>query len=159
MDSLSLFEGLARRTRSVHEGRDPREPRELHPFDGRNIFPDLPKVVRALFDDGHYPQATFEACKYLEKEVRRVSGKKVSGAKLMMQVFGGAPPGVVLTTLTGQSADDEQEGYKFLFAGAILGIRNPRGHEVTLSDDTETCLEHLVIVSHLLRRLHGVERR
>lgn len=151
--SVSRFERLVRTAARVHEGRDPREPRELHPFDERNLLPDFPPRVRRLFDDGHYTQATFEACKFLEKQVRRVSGENKTGFSLMMSVLGGSPPKVVLTDLPDQSGEDEQKGYQFIFAGTALGIRNPRGHEVELADDPDTCLEHLGIVSHLVRRL------
>src|SRR5262245_44537655 len=43
-----------------------------HPFDARNIHPELPVEVRKLFDDGHYAQATFEALKFLDEEVQRI---------------------------------------------------------------------------------------
>jgi len=42
---------------------------QLHPFDKRNIHPNLPTKVRTFFDNGHYPEATFEAFKYLDKVV------------------------------------------------------------------------------------------
>ena len=47
---------------------------ELHPFETRNIHPDFPKKVRTLFDDSHYEQAVFEAFKFIESEVKRLSG-------------------------------------------------------------------------------------
>lgn len=43
--------------------------------------------------------------------------------------------------------------YRFIFAGAIVAIRNPGGHEITLSDDPDVCLDHLAFASLLLRRL------
>jgi len=151
--SLRDFERVVRSAAKIHEGRDPREPSELHPFDERNILPDFPSKVRKLFDNGHYEQATFEACKFLEKQVRKVSGENRTGFNLMMSALGGDPPKVILTDLSDQSGEDEQKGYQFLFAGTSLGIRNPRGHEVEMNDDPDVCLEHLGIVSHLLRRL------
>ena len=53
-----------------------RDPAETHPFETRNIHPDLPKKVRSLFDDGHTEQSVFEAFKFIEKEVKRISGLK-----------------------------------------------------------------------------------
>lgn len=58
-----------------------------------------------------------------------------------------------LTPLSTTSEINEQEGYKFLFGGCIWAIRNPRGHEVSVKDDPDTCLDHLSFVSMLLRRL------
>lgn len=34
-----------------------------------------------------------------------------------------------------------------------MAIRNPRGHEVDLGADPDTCLDHLAFASLLLRRL------
>ena len=31
-----------------------------HPFEARDVHPDLPTDVRTLFDNGHYAQATLE---------------------------------------------------------------------------------------------------
>jgi hypothetical protein len=45
---------------------------DLHPFETRNIHPDLPSKVRSLFDDGYGEQSVFEAFKFVEKEVKRL---------------------------------------------------------------------------------------
>ena len=61
---------------------------DLHPFETRNIHPDLPSKVRSLFDDGYGEQSVFEAFKFVEKEVKRISklrGK--TGYALMMDAF------------------------------------------------------------------------
>jgi hypothetical protein len=50
------------------------EREEPHPFETRNIHPELPTKVRKLFDDGHWEQSVFEAFKFIEKEVKRISG-------------------------------------------------------------------------------------
>ena len=124
-----------------------------HPFDERNVHPNLPSEVRQLFDDGHYPQATFEAFKFVDKEIQRLSGSGESGFKLMMQVLSEASPVVRITPCVSGSEKDEQKGYQFLFAGSMLGIRNPRGHEIGIKDSPDACLDHLALASLLLRRL------
>jgi len=123
------------------------------PFDRRNIHPDLPAKVRELFDDGHYPEASEHAFKHLDKKVQHHSGISESGFKLMMAAFDGATPKVKLNALATTSDEDEQEGYRFMFAGGMRGIRNPRAHEPTIVDDPDICLDHLSFVSLLLRRL------
>ena len=40
-----------------------------------------------------------------------------------------------------------------LFSLSVMAIRNPRGHEVNLSDGPDKCLDHLAFASLLLRRL------
>lgn len=126
----------------------------LHPFETRNIHPDLPSKVRSLFDDGYGEQSVFEAFKYLEKEVKRVSklrGK--TGYALMMAAFNETDAKIRLNALTTDSEMDEQRGYKSIFAGAAAGIRNPRGHEIDIGDTPDEALDYLALASLLLRRL------
>jgi len=125
----------------------------LHAFDQRNIHPGLPPKVRTLFDDGHYAEATFEAFKYLDKRVQKHAGLAESGFKLMMTAFDKNKPLLKLTPLKSVSEQDEQEGFRFVFAGGVMAIRNPRGHEHSVADDPDVCLDHLGFVSLLLRRL------
>jgi uncharacterized protein (TIGR02391 family) len=157
LSSLERFEAIARAP-----SRLPRcEPATelvaekplLHPFDSRNIHPDFPPKVRDLFDNGHFPEATSLAFKYLDKKVQRHSGLLESGVKLMMAAFDAATPKIKLNELGTTSEKDEQQGYRFVFAGGMQGIRNPRAHEVTIVDNPDICLDHLSLVSLLLRRL------
>jgi uncharacterized protein (TIGR02391 family) len=127
----------------------------LHSFDIRNIHPSLPAKIRKLFDDGHYAEATFHAFKYLDKYVQKHSRLTESGFKLMMAAFDDANPKLQLTPLKTESEKDEQKGYRFVFAGGVQAIRNPRGHEYAVVDDPDTCLDHLSFVSMLLRRLES----
>ena len=150
-NSLDAFEKIARRAYR-HTETEPQS--EVgHPFDTRNIHADLPGDVRRMFDNGHYPQATFEAFKYVDEEIKRIAGSSESGTKLMMSALGGSPPAVKLNPGMTQTERDEQDGFKFLFAGATLAIRNPRGHKTGMTDDPDTCLDHLSLASLLLRRL------
>ena len=155
--SLEKFEAIARAVARLPRQEPAAQPAVevpvLHPFDSRNIHPDLPAKVRELFDDGHFPEATSLAFKYLDKKVQKHSGLIESGYKLMMAAFDGTTPKVKLNLLATTSEKDEQQGYRFVFAGGMQGIRNPRAHEVTIVDDPDICLDHLSLVSLLLRRL------
>lgn len=125
---------------------------QSHPFDERNIHPELAAVSIKLFDNGHYSQATFEAFKYLDISVKKLSKINDSGFKLMMAALSETSPKIKLTALLSQSEIDEQMGYKFIFAGAMSAIRNPRGHDINI-DPIDRCLDHLSFASVLLRRL------
>ena len=127
---------------------------EPHPFETRNIHPDLPSKVRKLFDDGHWEQSVFEAFKFVEKEIKRISGLRgKTGYALMMDALNENGPTVQLNGLMTESDIDEQKGFKFIFAGAATGIRNPRGHEVDIGDTPDEALDYLALASLLLRRL------
>jgi uncharacterized protein (TIGR02391 family) len=146
------FERIARAAHNFTEAAT-KPSSAVHPFDERNIHPELPPEVRRLFDNGHYSQATFEALKFLDEDVQRIAADPDFGKSLMMRVFGGAPPKLRLNPGMTVSEQNEQEGYKFIFAGTIVGIRNPRGHATGIVDDPESCLDHLSLCSMLLRRL------
>jgi uncharacterized protein (TIGR02391 family) len=129
-------------------------PADLHPFEVRNIHPDLPAKVRKQYDDGYFDDATFTAFKFIEQEVKRLSGlRRLTGNALMMKAFDENGPSLKINGATTDSDRDEQFGYRYIFAGAQSGIRNPRGHEVDIPDDPDTCLDHLSIASALLRKL------
>ena len=151
-NALKLFERIVRQAPAITEARsDP--PGGQHPFDERNIHSNIQAISKKLFDDGHYASATFEAYKLIDKEVGKLSGLKESGVKLMMKAFSETSPMIKLTNLSSTSETDEQEGYKFIFSGSIMAIRNPRGHEYNLNESPTECLDHLSLASLLLRKL------
>lgn len=152
LSKLKRFESLTRKAHAFNETAE-QEKGSLHPFDLRNIHPHIQSIVKSLFDNGHFAQATFEAFKYVDKEVQQLSGISETGVKLFMRVFSEANPVITLTKLSNMSERDEQEGFKFLFSGSALAIRNPRGHEYGITDDPDKCLDHLSLASLLLRRL------
>src|SRR3990172_3977941 len=146
---LSKFTRCEKIARKAHafDSRTEQERQVLHPFDLRNIHPRLHPISRALFDDGHYAQATFEAFKFVDKEIQRFSGISESGYKLFMRAFAENSPAILLTKMSNTSEKDEQEGYKFMFAGSALAIRNPRGHEYNIKDDPDNSFHHLILAS------------
>lgn len=155
--ALDFFEGIVRATVALETDAPAPVPKypntPLHPFELHNIHPDLPSKVRSLFDDGHGAEATFHAFKFIEKIVQKHSGSTDIGRKLMMNAFNKNNPLIKLNSLANDSELDEQDGYSFIFAGAVMGVRNPGGHEIELSDDPDVCLEHLAFGTFLLRRL------
>lgn len=151
IESLEKFERIVRKI-SVSSVNDAAQKDVSHPFDERNIHSDISAVSKRLFDDGHYSQSTFEAFKFLDIQVKNISGVKDSGHKLMMTAFSETSPRISLTNLSSSSEIDEQSGYRFIFAGAMSAIRNPRGHEINF-DPVDRCLDHLSLASVLLRRL------
>ena len=151
---LAAFERIVRAVHLISD-EDASAVPNSHPFEQRNLSERLPKVARDLFDNGHYAQATFEALKFLDREVARISKISESGKSLMMKAFSDATPPIKLTALVTETEKVEQEGYRFIFAGSIMAIRNPRGHEYGVIDSMDDCLDHLSFVSMLLRRVES----
>jgi len=56
-----------------------------------------------------------------------------------------------------QSDKDEQEGFKFLFMGAMVGIRNPKAHDNVVQIDPYRTLEYLSFASLLMRKIEKGE--
>jgi uncharacterized protein (TIGR02391 family) len=152
INKLEKFEAIARKAHLI-SGATEQYRINVHPFDLRNIHPKLQSIVKSLFDDGHYAQATFEAFKIIENEVQHLSGSDESGKKMFMNVFSENNPIIKLNNLSTPTEKDEQEGYKFIFAGSALAIRNPRAHNSKLIDDPDRCLDYIGLASLLLWRL------
>jgi uncharacterized protein (TIGR02391 family) len=114
------------------------------------------RIVQAagrLFIDGHYAQAIFEAFKAVEQRVREMSGLDMSGKRLMMEAFRSDNPPIKISHYSGELGRNEQEGFRFMYAGAIIGIRNPKAHARIMQDDPQRALEYLGFASVLMRRL------
>lgn len=117
--------------------------------------PDVVAVARDLFVSGFYSHAVEASFKMLDEEVRRISKSDLSGTKLMEQVFSPNSPIILLNDCTTQSKKDEQAGYQRIFAGSMLGIRNPCAHQNGWIHDPQAALETIVLCQHLLRKLKG----
>lgn len=114
---------------------------------------EIESVSRDLFASGHYSLAVQEAYKSVEKYVQKKSATVgLSGTQLMQQVFSTTSPTLYWTERKTQSEQDEQKGYLQLYAGAMLGIRNPVTHEFDWIDDPVMSLELILFAQHLLRK-------
>ena len=71
----------------------------------------------------------------------------------MGEAFKDSDPPIVLVDLTTETGRNIQAGYRFLFMGAVRGIRNPDAHELFKALDAEEALETLAFASLLMRRL------
>jgi uncharacterized protein (TIGR02391 family) len=121
-------------------------------FDAVVTDPDLSATCRTLYRDGHHARAVEEAYKFLANSVKGRSGESArDGQDLMLHVFNVETPVLRLNDLRRASEQDEQAGYRFMLAGAMTGIRNPRAHEHSLSDQADVALELLVMANHLMR--------
>jgi len=122
-------------------------------FEDLNIHSRIAGVSHDLYSDGHYGSAVFDASKALINYVKERSGcYKLDGAPLMRKVFSRTNPILAFNTITDQSDLDEQEGMLHLYEGAVLGIRNPRGHTF-VDDSPERALQYIGLLSMLANRL------
>lgn len=129
----------------IQESRFPKE-LKLHP-----------KIVTAsekLFRDRHYSQAIFEAVKVLEKEIKTKSRiRDKIGVDLVNHVFNKDHPIIKIVEGNEQEHIDEREGFRFLYMGAFLGIKDPKSHSIQNLDNSAKALEYISFLSLLMKRL------
>lgn len=119
-----------------------------------DLHPKIKKAAEVLFHDSHFPQCVFEPYKALETCVKERSGRDdLSGKSLMAVVFSPSNPILALNALRTGSDRDEQEGFMLLFMGAMVGVRNPRAHEVVEEKDAYSTMEYLSLASMLAKRV------
>lgn len=117
------------------------------------------EAVSDLFADCQYEHAVTEGMKSVEVRVRALTGIEASPAALMQEAFKPKEPRLDVAVETGRSGDDEREGYFYIFRGAMIGIRNPRIHEMAKPGDADEALELLGLASLLHRRIDIAEAR
>ncbi len=127
-------------------------------FRGLTLHPRIGDVSTDLYLDGHYSDAIFNASKALINYVKEKSRRHdLDGAPLMRQVFSKNNPIVAFNDLKDRNDFDEQEGMMHLFEGAVLAIRNPRGHSF-IADSPDRALEYIAFLSMLANRLDEARR-
>lgn len=119
----------------------------------------LRQATRTRFRSRNFADAVEAAFKCLDKSVRDKSGlSDKSGSKMMFAAFSEKNPVLKLNGLRDSTDMNEQEGYKHLFAGAMMGVRNPRAHEHEIRDSPKVALELLAFANHLMSKLDGATR-
>ena len=123
------------------------------------MHPEIRRVSEKVFKDNHYAEAIFNAFKRVNNLVKEKSGKRdLDGKDLMLTVFSRNNPILKFNNLVSRTDQDEQEGFMHLFAGAIMGIRNPKAHEDIVQLDKIKTLEYLSFASLLCRRLDDTSK-
>lgn len=117
------------------------------------LHSDVREVADRYLESGHPEVAIFEAFKAINQRVRAMTGLDLDGSKLMGEAFADSDPPIAFADLSTQTGRDIQAGVRFMFMGAVRGIRNPDAHELFTALDDEEALETLAFASMLMRRL------
>jgi len=120
------------------------------------VHPLVKNVAKRKFLDGHYADAVESAFKEINNIVKsqipqrqlQSGGRELDGARLMRTAFSPNNPVIRLSSLNNESERNIQEGYMEIFAGAMIGIRNPKAH-ANLTIDAKRAM-HLIMLSSLL---------
>lgn len=116
------------------------------------IHPRIKAIARSRFESNHYSDAVEAVFKELntviKNYVKRKTNEEYDGAKLMRRAFSPNNPLVLLGDLDSESGKSYQNGFMDIFAGAIMGIRNPHAHD-NLDTDKPKAI-HLIYLASLL---------
>jgi uncharacterized protein (TIGR02391 family) len=114
-----------------------------------------------LYLDGHPGPAILEAFKAVNNRVKDLAGPAAQGKDgkgLMGYIFNVNAPVLRLNLGSTVSDRDEQEGFGLIFMGAMLGVRNPKAHDLMTPIDPDRAFEYLAFASLLMRRLDDAEQ-
>ncbi len=120
------------------------------------IHPLVKNVAEGRFRAAHYADAVEAAWKEVNARVKKAwidaGNPERDGPDLMFNAFDLQNPVIKVGDSRSQTGRSMQEGYKHLFAGAIMGIRNPKAHEnITIPE--QRALQFLVLASLLMEKL------
>ncbi|WP_436789639.1 TIGR02391 family protein [Yinghuangia sp. YIM S10712] len=117
------------------------------------VHSDIEKAAGQLYADAHYSDAVLRAFKVVEHRVQQVTGSDEIGQRLMNSAFGGTSPKLDIARTPGPSSGGERDGYRMLYIGAMVGIRNVRAHGEHSLDDADEARDAISFASLLMRRI------
>ncbi len=123
------------------------------------IHTNIATIAKRKFEDGHYADAVESAFKEINKRVKEIVktkiGKELDGADLMFKAFSINSPIILLDDLSSETGKSIQNGYMYIFAGAMTGIRNPKAHD-NLIISRERAIHFIFLASLLMYKLDEV---
>jgi uncharacterized protein (TIGR02391 family) len=117
------------------------------------LHPEVRQVAEKYLDSGHPEAAIFEAFKAINNRVKTMTGIDDDGQSLMSTTMRDKNPLITFGDLTTETGRNIQAGVRFLFMGAVSGIRNPDAHDQFRVRTDEEAFEELSLASLLMRRL------
>ena len=123
-------------------------------YESLQFHPKIRDASERLFKDDHYSEAIFAAYKAVNNFVKEQSGLyDLDGQELMARAFKEDQPIIRLNQLRTETDKTEQYGFKFLYMGAFMGVRDPKAHDDIIQEDPYKTLEYLGFASLLAKRV------
>lgn len=126
----------------------------------KQIHPLIANKCEKKFFDGHYADAVESAFKEINTRCKNIykskTGVEKDGKDLMNTIFSPNNPVLQFESMDSQSGIDVQQGYMQIFAGSILGIRNPKAHE-NQDLTKEAAYKRLIFASLLMDKIDEAE--
>jgi uncharacterized protein (TIGR02391 family) len=154
-NSIRIRQTIADLRQSVSSSRVGETPEAIIRLSLEQLDPRVAAAAGSLLASRHYAPAVLSAFASLEAAIKEKSDEKdLDTTRLAQRVF--SPDNPILRCSHHRG---EQQGFMFLFAGAMLAVRNPRAHHKgePLRDDVDSALEWLAFASALFRELDRAE--
>ena len=126
------------------------------------MHPDIQKVSEKLYRDGSYAEAACNAFIEINARVKKLyqmhcpnDTNPPDGQTLMNKIFADKEPVIEAADRSTQTGRDIHMGTRFLFAGAMAALRNPKSHENnTIGKDD--AMRRLIFASMLMFRIDEI---
>lgn len=125
----------------------------------RIIHPEIIKISKKKFDDGHYADSVESSFKEINLRVKEIykthKNEEKDGYDLMNNAFNYNPNTGVLPCiqvdddLSSKDGENRQAGYRAIFSGSIQAIRNPKAHN-NLNIIREDAMHSICLASQLM---------
>ena len=148
---ITKYERLGFESKSITKsGQEYATESPIQLFDAMRFHPRVVEASRELFKDSHYRDAIYRAFVEVNNIVKQRANSQLDGKKLMSNVFNPDNPIIKLNPLKTPTDRDEQEGFMYLFMGAMQGIRNPKAHENIIQNNCYIALKLIGFASLLI---------
>lgn len=112
------------------------------------MHPKVKELAKTRFENKNYADSVSvcirEINTILKEFVRAQIKQELDGVRLIERAFVGDEPIIALADLTTEDGRNIQNGYKKIFEGAFLGIRNPKAHTNLYPSENKTI--HLLFI-------------
>ena len=130
------------------------------------IHPLIVQSSKKLYENGHYADAACDAFIEINDRVKQIYKSRSQGETqvpdgqaLMNRVFSKEEPLLEVCDRTMESGEDIHNGTRFMLAGAIAALRNPKAH-ANISLNAEESMRRLMFASMLMYTIdEAVERQ
>lgn len=128
----------------------------------RLLHPEIKRVSEKLYQDGSYAEAACNAFIEINSRLKDLYRAKYpdsenipDGQSLMNKVFAENDPVLEAGDRTTQTGKDIHSGTRFLFAGAMAALRNPKAHE-NIKIGKDDSLRRLIFASMLMFQIDEI---
>ena len=126
------------------------------------LHPDIQRVSEKLYRDGNYAEAACNAFIEINARVKKLyqvfcpdDTNPPDGQPLMNKVFADKEPVIETADRSTQTGRDIHTGTRFLFAGAMAALRNPKSHE-NIELEKKDSMRRLIFASMLMFKVDEI---